>query len=148
MPDRTRHNFRPESSLARPLGLSADFQIRLNASQLALLEWDHLDTDYHDANEIPCGRCCATEGFTEWCVSFQGRTLTLGWDWTLCDDGQVIANPAVPPRTNLQCLDQAGYDRSHEAHIDALWRVISAIPWARVVSVWVHDLAPYTKTSG
>lgn len=116
---------------------SADFQVRLKESQVRTLQWIHLDTSLHTAGLPANGGHGPLEGLTEWTATHQGRSLTLGWDWILCNDGQLRADSDIPPRANLLMLDPAGYDIDPGANARALQAIVTRIPWRREVSDWI-----------
>lgn len=134
---RTPQRFLPVKSASWPALCSADFQIRLKAAQLPALQWTHLDTSLQIPGTPASHPGCALEGITEWTTHHQGKCLTLGWDWVLCHDGQLLASTGVPPRSNLQLLDPAGYDLDHHANAQGLQQLAEMIPWQREVSEWI-----------
>lgn len=118
---------------------SADFQVRLKPHQIATLEWVHLDTSLHAEHAITGGRSSSLGGLTEWTSRHQGKCLTMGWDWILCDDGQLMVSTEVAPRANIQVLDPAGYDRDHGSSAQGLWEIVTLIPWQREVGEWIGE---------
>lgn len=120
-----------------PKMCSADFQIRLKGSQVQSLQWRHLDTSLLAGSTMTGIQSHGVEGLTEWAALYQGKRLTLGWDWVLCNDGQLLAGKEVPPRANIQLLDPSGYDLDHEACAAGLLAMVSKIPWQRGVSDWL-----------
>ena len=122
-----------------PRIFSADFQVRLKAGQTNSLHWRHLDTSLHTDASMHRIHGLPIEGLTEWTALHEGRRLTLGWDWLLCNDGQCVAGTEIPPRANIQMLDLSGYDLGHEASAEALWGIISQIRWQAEVSDWLEQ---------
>jgi Domain of unknown function (DUF4902) len=119
---------------------SRDFLRRLRAKDMLALDWQHqdtwLETDVQDDMLRSCQLPIAVySGITEWQASYQGQPISLGWDWFLGVDGQVHAYQAVPPRSNLQVLDAAGYDRDAGSHEYALWALIRTLPWQAQVAM-------------
>ena len=136
--------FHPNSTAAfaatlpnRPQLNSPDFQARLKPEQLGALAWSHLDTSSDDEHAITQERRGASGGLTEWSAAFRGRTLTLGWDWILCDDGQLLAGTMVAPRTNIRVLDALGYDADPQTNDASLWAIVNAMAWQPQVRQWI-----------
>jgi hypothetical protein len=117
---------------------SADFQVRLKASQIASCEWVHLETSWDGEHLITDERIGACGGITEWVSSHQGQVLTLGWDWAVCDDGELIVRAEVAPRTNILTISRQGYDVAPDANITNLWLLIMSIPWKHEVKTWIN----------
>jgi hypothetical protein len=119
---------------------SRDFLRRLRVQDMLALDWQHqdtwLETDVQDDMLRSCQLPIAQySGITEWQASYKGQPISLGWDWFLGVDGQVHAYQAVPPRSNLQLLDAAGYDGDAGSHEYALWTLIGTLPWQAQVAM-------------
>jgi hypothetical protein len=130
--------FAPTLPARLPL-YSADFQVRLKPAQLSAIAWSHLDTSSDEEHHITQERNGAFGGLTEWSAALRGRSLTLGWDWILCDDGQLMASMVVAPRTNIQVLDDLGYDTDPQTHDASLWAIVNAIAWQSQVLQWIRQ---------
>lgn len=67
-------------------------------------------------------------GITEWQGRFQGRLVSLGWDWVELSDG-LRRLDVVGPRSNLRLLDGVGYDLPPGEEQLLLERRIDGLDW-------------------
>lgn len=70
-------------------------------------------------------------GMTEWQASVRGVAVSMAWDWMQLSDGAVCLLRHVAPRSNLQLLDDLGYDMSSDEALGLLWKKIGSIAWQR-----------------
>jgi hypothetical protein len=127
------------SALSSPMQ-SRDFLCRLHLKDMLALDWQHQDTWLERDVQNDMARNCQLPiamkaGITEWQALYQGRQMSLGWDWFLGIDGQVYAYQAVPPRSNMHSLDDTGYDHDAASLERSLWAIIAALPWQAEVVV-------------
>lgn len=70
-------------------------------------------------------------GMTEWQSRVGGVAVSMAWDWMQLSDGAVCLLPHVAPRSNLQLLDDLGYDMATDEALALLWEKIGSIAWQR-----------------
>ncbi len=117
---------------APPTWLAPDRRLRMRAGELANVKVEHLET-FQDAAVLEDARPAPYAGSTEWHGHHGGTVVSIAWDWSGADDGDVRIVQAVSPRTNLQLLDAKGYDLPEAEAAAVLWRYIECRPWQQHV---------------
>ena len=111
---------------------SHDHRIRLREPALFTIVFEHVcsmqDFGVLDDSQ-PAHRAAHSAGITEWQGLYAGRLVSLGWDWLRLDDGALVAETTVPPRTNLMLIDAQGYDMTLGACNAVLNQLIRALHW-------------------
>jgi hypothetical protein len=116
---------------------SPDGRVRLRPAALSTILFEHVCTVQDLAvldDARPEHRGAASAGITEWCGAWSGRLISLGWDWVCLDDGALVAQTTVPPRSNLMLLDSLGYDADPVQADASLWCLIHGLPWQRIAA--------------
>jgi len=121
---------------------SSDYQIRIKASELISIVFEHLCSvqegsicaDSHSTVGASCG-------ITEWQGSFGCHAISLSWDWKLGPKGEVSLLRDVAPRTNLKIVDAKGYDVADEEAAPHLWARIGGLHWQSAVRDALDPLA-------
>ena len=116
---------------AVPQMVSHDCAVRVTASQLGQIVFEHLCTIQDDAvlADWP-GEAAGLRraGYTEWQGRLGTRPVSLAWDWVQLADGAFRALDTVAPRSNVRLVDRQGYDLPPQ-DCQALWGAIAAIAW-------------------
>lgn len=106
---------------AFPIGGSPDYYIRLSASDLASVVWEHSYSQTTSSYPL--------EGMTEWTATVRGLPASIAWAWACCDDGHIRAMEPVLVLSNVMVTDQKGYDLPPGSLEDALRCVIEPLRW-------------------
>ncbi len=114
--------------------VSSDGLVRLQIKELRCLTLIHMVSSLDssgDENRHTCGRECDICGFSEW-ASIGQPGISLGWDWCL----QVLVGDTRwqrvgPVRTNVMLVNEKGCDYDWQHNLEALSRVVDALPWQR-----------------
>lgn len=117
-------------------GYSADGRVRVKMGALLGIVFEHVLTaqDLAGLSAYGASEHIVMAGLTEWKGAHEGRHVTLGWDFLVVQDGALIPDKSVGPRTNLLLLDPKGYDRTVEDLDELLWDLIATLPWKQIAS--------------
>ena len=121
-------------TMAPPQLHSHDRLVRVRADAMATIVLEHAWTvqDGGVLEDEDSDACSA--GITEWQGTWQGRVVSLGWDWRRLQDGAILPVECVAPRTNLMLIDDRGYD-CHGRRDAALWQLVRQLRWEAEVAL-------------
>jgi hypothetical protein len=106
-----------------------DGKVRLKASDLVRTGLEHNFSFLDDLVQADAPEASPAAGCTEWIGTFQGKTITVGWDWYLDTDVEVTLLRAVPPRSNICVIDEKGYDLDDSESTDLLFDFLNSRFW-------------------
>lgn len=116
---------------------SLDCRVRLKSDPLVSITFEHLftiqDLSILTDSALAC-RSPISAGLTEWQARVDGRLVSLGWDWVRLQDGCLLIDDTVPPRTNLLLVDARGYDSPTHDLTAVLWQLIRSLDWQRAAN--------------
>lgn len=114
---------------------SPDYLVRVTGKALRHIVFDHVCTVEDPTaplhNVMPETEIKRT-GYTEWQAFWQGRALSLGWDWVTHRDGGIQRSDTVPPRSNLRLVDACGYDFGLDDELPGLCARIDSLRWQSI----------------
>ncbi len=97
--------------------------VRLRMDELSHCDWrcDGTFTSSFVEQDASGAKCA---GFTEWSSSFRGRPISLCWDWYQSAGGEIYLLETVPARSNLNLIDEQGYDLNSNESDSALMQFL------------------------
>ncbi len=85
--------------------------------------------DAHDGLPGAGAVATAITGYTEW-VSEGGRVLTIGWDWQMTADGDIVRLRRIgPPSSNLMLQSRARRNLGHARTVELLKDYLDGFDW-------------------
>lgn len=116
---------------------SHDYLIRVSSRALHRIPFQHIctvrDPAPRDGHALHA-RGTKRTGYTEWQAAWQGKVLSLGWDWIEHGPRCVLRSDSVAPRSNLRLVDARGYDFRPDDEIHYLCHRIDTLPWRPAVA--------------
>lgn len=111
---------------------SQDYLVRVAPRMLWEIVFDHVCTVQDPAvleDNAMASIDSRRTGYTEWQASWDGRTVSLGWDWVERADGDMLRAGAVAPRSNIRLIDPRGYDYRLDDELPAVCARIDSLAW-------------------
>jgi len=111
-----------------PHTVSHDMYVRVNAADIAAMEWRHLFSE-------AIGNHNSTQpiGITEWTALHGRHILSIAWDWTILNDEIFSMSPNTATRTNIMLIDRCGYDTDIDTTNSACTNIIRTLGWQDVL---------------
>jgi hypothetical protein len=85
------------------------------------------DMDVMEDARKHLGQSVVAAGTGEWMGSIDDRVLTIGWDWIQADSGGPTPWIGGLPRSNVQFVDEKGYDLPSAINDAKVFELIEAL---------------------
>jgi hypothetical protein len=117
-----------------PEDKSSDGYVRIPTSALHTVPLRHLLAEEDPSIGVTDDATEATTitGITEWTGSWNGSTVSVGWDWGIVRNVVVLVNPNEI-RTNIQLVGRDGQPEPPAIAAIHLMHWIETLSWQRVV---------------
>jgi hypothetical protein len=115
-------------------GKSQDGYVRIPTSALPAVQLRHLIAEEDPSIGVTDEAATATTitGITEWAGSWDGSTVSVGWDWGVVRGIVILVNPNEI-RTNIQLISRDGRPEPTAIATIHFLQWIETLPWQHAV---------------